>query len=78
MANVFRIVTLGDSVPWGQGLLESEKCDVLVAEALKQRLPDVVLEPRLAHSGAIIGVNGAGGNVAPGEVPVARPTIIEQ
>lgn len=78
MANIFRIVTLGDSVSWGQGLLENEKYDVLVADALKQKIADVVLEPRLAHSGAVIGVNGAAGSMAPGEVPEARLTIVEQ
>ena len=75
----FRILTLGDSVPWGQGLLEAEKLDVLVTAALDAKIAGgATLEPRLAHSGAVIGLNPADGNAANGEVPVARPTILEQ
>jgi len=54
MANDFRIVNLGDSVPWGQGLLESEKYDVIVKTTLAATHPVVTLE-RFAHSGAVIG-----------------------
>jgi hypothetical protein len=79
MPNSLRIVTLGDSVPWGQGLLESEKYDVLVKEALEPQFPGgVTLEPRLAHSGAVIRAKPAPGNGAAGEVPVSYPTILEQ
>jgi len=79
LAGTFRIVTLGDSVAWGQGLLESETYDVLVAGALNAKFPGgVTLEPRLAHSGAVTGAEPATGDTAPGEVPEARLTVIEQ
>jgi hypothetical protein len=75
----FRIVTLGDSIPWGQGLLEPDKYDVRVRDALKVTHPEgVTLVPRLAHSGAVIGAFGATGDPESGEVPGSRPTIIEQ
>jgi len=60
MATTFRIVNLGNSVPWGQGLPDDMKYDVLVAEALRQNFPDVSLE-RLAHSGAVIGAQSSSG-----------------
>jgi hypothetical protein len=75
----FRIVTLGDSVPWGQGLPEKKKFDTLVRDALVPRFPGGVSLERLAHSGAVIGAKGAHGHTAPdGEVPLSRLTIIEQ
>jgi hypothetical protein len=77
MANDFRIVNLGDSIHWGQGLLEAQKYDVLVKTALAGKYPGVTLE-RFAHSGAVIGGGTVVGNPAPGEVPASRPTIIEQ
>jgi lysophospholipase L1-like esterase len=78
MPDPFRIVNLGDSVPWGQGLLDGEKYDVLVKQALQSRFPGGVTLQRLAHSGAVIGARPTTGNPAPGEVPVPHPTIIEQ
>jgi hypothetical protein len=78
MAYMFRIVSLGDSVPWGQGLLETEKYDCLLRDALMPKFPGGVSLQRLAHSGAIIGASPVTGNAADGEVPVPRPTIIEQ
>jgi lysophospholipase L1-like esterase len=78
MANVFRIVTFGDSVPWGQGLIEAEKYDVQVKEALTAKFPGGVSLERFAHSGAVIGATPVTGKTANGEVPLSRPTIIEQ
>jgi lysophospholipase L1-like esterase len=78
MANNFRIVSIGDSIIWGQGLLPNEKLDVLVQQALQQKLGVQVTLESSAHSGAVIGANGASGNPAPGEVPTSRLTIIEQ
>src|SRR5947199_1451967 len=77
MPDPFRIVCIGDSVVWGQGLLETEKFDSMVREALTRFLSGVTLE-KTAHSGAVIGVSGAMGNPAPGEVPESRLSIIEQ
>lgn len=71
-----RIVNFGDSVEWGQGLLEAEKFDVLVQNALAPRYAASSLT-RKAHSGAVIGPL-SNGKSADGEVPVARPTILEQ
>lgn len=78
MANNFRIVSMGDSVMWGQGLLPAEKFDSLVQQTLSPAYPGgVTLEP-LAHSGAVIGATGASGTPQAGEVPASRPSIIEQ
>jgi len=76
--NGFRIVTLGDSIPWGQGLLDDEKFDVLVRNALAASHPEGVTLESLAHSGAVIGAFGAAGTPRIGEVPGSRFTIIEQ
>ena len=73
----FRMITLGDSVTWGQGLPEDEKFDRLVQEALKPLHPEGVTLERLAHSGAIIGP-GSGRTATGGEAPVSSPTVLEQ
>lgn len=79
MADIFRIVTFGDSVPWGQGLPESLKFDALLKQALEQRRAGTVVTlERFAHSGAVIGFHPTSGGPAHGEVPVARPTVAEQ
>jgi lysophospholipase L1-like esterase len=78
MAQAFRIVTLGDSVTWGQGLPEAQKFDSMVRDALGHRFPGGVSLQRFAHSGAVIAANPVTGNSANGEVPVSRPTIVEQ
>jgi hypothetical protein len=72
-----RIVSLGDSIVWGQGLSEADKLDVLVRDALADANPGITLQ-RLAHSGAVIGVNPVEGSPADGEVPMPQPTIIQQ
>jgi len=74
----FRIVSIGDSIIWGQGLLPTEKFNVLVQQALSPKYPGGATLESLAHSGAVIGASGASGNPEPGEVPAPRPTIIEQ
>lgn len=75
----FRIVVMGDSVMWGQGLREADKIHARLATML-QCLRDRTVEiTTLAHSGAIIGV---GNNTirAPlhGEIPTDFPTILQQ
>jgi lysophospholipase L1-like esterase len=72
-----RIVTLGDSVAWGQGLLPQNKFANLVAAAF-----DVSTASNgfmQAHSGAIIGVSDpdATTSVNP-EIPASSPMIIDQ
>jgi len=76
----YRMVVVGDSVPWGQGLLEEHKYHTLVAQGLAQRIGNPPFEKTvLAHSGAVIGVgmrNNPGS--LDGEVPTSYPTIIQQ
>jgi lysophospholipase L1-like esterase len=74
----FRIVSLGDSIIWGQGLLSDEKFDKLVQQALLPGNPDGVTLESLAHSGAVIGATGATGTPQVGEVPGSRLSVIEQ
>ena len=78
MPNTLRILTMGDSVTWGQGLLATEKLDYRVQQALMPGVPGGVSLESLAHSGAVIGANGAIGSPQPGEVPEARLSVIEQ
>jgi hypothetical protein len=51
---------------------------VLVQQALLPKHPEGVTIESLAHSGAVIGANGATGSPQPGEVPAPRLSIIEQ
>src|SRR5579871_192450 len=74
----YRIVSLGDSIIWGQGLLPDEKFNTLVQQALMPKYPGGVTLESGAHSGAVIGANGAIGTPEPGEVPASRLSIIEQ
>lgn len=71
----FRIVSIGDSIIWGQGLLPNEKFNTLVQQALMPKYPGGVTLESAAHSGAVIGASGA---PQPGEVPASRLSIIEQ
>ena len=75
----FKVVVLGDSVMWGQGLFEPQKIHSLVAAELAQRglIVHTILQ---AHSGAIIGEPDVVTNKPPidGEVPVSEPTVFEQ
>jgi lysophospholipase L1-like esterase len=72
------LVTLGDSVHWGQGLRREHKLHAIVEAELAKTHPGLV-HHFLAHSGAIIGI---GATVArrrvDGEVPVAYPTLVQQ
>jgi hypothetical protein len=72
MITIKRIASLGDSVPWGQGLLESDKYDVFIAQTFNATLQ------RKAHSGATIGPTLIEWGPADGEVPVPLPTIHDQ
>jgi hypothetical protein len=72
------LVTLGDSVHWGQGLRREHKLHSLVDAEVRKTHPGMQHD-FFAHSGAIIGV---GATVTrqrvDGEVPIAYPTVIEQ
>jgi hypothetical protein len=72
------VVVLGDSVTWGQGLLDEHKLGAIVALALSTEEQQVVVRMH-AHSGAVIGTPDLPPeSVVGGEVPVALPTILEQ
>jgi hypothetical protein len=72
------LVTLGDSVHWGQGLLHAHKLHTIVGAEMRKTQPDLV-DHFLAHSGATIGVGATVKRQrVHGEVPIAYPTILEQ
>jgi lysophospholipase L1-like esterase len=76
----FRIVVMGDSVMWGQGLREEDKIHSCLAATLQQCSGRGAIQiTNLAHSGAIIGI-GDNTTLAPlpGEVPTSFPTILQQ
>jgi lysophospholipase L1-like esterase len=65
------IVTLGDSICWGQGLLDVHKFDRIFAAGASLT--------RVAHSGAILGSEGDNSTVtAYPEVPVSYPSVWQQ
>jgi lysophospholipase L1-like esterase len=67
------ILTVGDSVDWGQGLKEEHKFDFLFAQAR-----GLVLT-RVAHSGAVIGTsNDSATEIEQGEIPVSWPSLWQQ
>ncbi|HEY3861509.1 MAG TPA: hypothetical protein VGO59_06430 [Verrucomicrobiae bacterium] len=72
-----RIVTLGDSVAWGQGLLPRHKFANLVAGAYGVSTASAGFMQ--AHSGAIIGITDpdAATSVNP-EIPASSPMIVDQ
>lgn len=67
------LLVIGDSVTWGQGLLDVHKFSTLLNATLK------ATPVMLAHSGAVIGIHDTGTTVMPSpEVPGAYPTIQTQ
>jgi beta-glucosidase/6-phospho-beta-glucosidase/beta-galactosidase/lysophospholipase L1-like esterase len=80
LIDTYRILVLGDSVLWGQGLQDNQKIHSLVASAIRQREGNIGLYINvLAHSGAIIGVGDTTRqNPLDGEVPTSYPTILQQ
>jgi len=55
--DTFRIASFGDSIIWGQGLLESQKFTMLVADAISARRNGTIAVfalDRCAHSGATV------------------------
>lgn len=79
----FKMVALGESILWGQGLYDHQKMHTLVIAELKQLGLDVECK-FLAHSGAIIGEPDKPSELPPldgpyaNEVPVSEPTLFEQ
>ncbi len=89
----FRMVAIGDSIMWGQGLADSAKFTSLTRDAIRSALNVEVELTSFAHSGAILRGNtgplpavgqreslGFDQNalVTPGEVPNSFPTILHQ
>ncbi len=84
-----RMVVIGDSVLWGQGLRPHQKIGRLLRQDLQEAGWPVAFDEErdfLAHSGAIIGEPGEHGDEAhadldpevAGEVPTDHPTLFEQ
>ncbi len=76
----FRLVVLGDSVMWGQGLDDASKASTRVQRWLESRLHREVQRVVLAHSGAVI-VPDLVRDLDPptdGEIPNAYPSITYQ
>ena len=72
------LVTLGDSVHWGQGLRLEHKLHWLVHLEVLKTHPGLV-HHFMAHSGAIIGIGATVKRQrVDGEVPIAYPTLVEQ
>lgn len=88
--DTYRILAMGDSVVWGQGLREEEKFYSLVADQIAKRVEYSgknrigIYKSLLAHSGARIGIRDDGVRddtlmqSLPGEVPTPYPTILQQ
>jgi lysophospholipase L1-like esterase len=82
--DTFRLLVLGDSVAWGQGLQEHEKFHTILENEIRSRAGGIgVYKNVLAHSGAIIGANDDRTDPAiagqfGGEVPTNGPTLREQ
>ncbi len=78
MAHDYYVLVLGDSVTWGQGLLEAQKMHTLVRDEIEARRgPTRCVQ--LAHSGAVIGVDsGVAAAGCDSEVPTSFPTILQQ
>ncbi len=89
----FRMVAIGDSIMWGQGLADSAKFTSLTRDALRTALNVDVELTSFAHSGAILrGTTGVlpavsqqeplgfdqNALLTPGEIPNSFPTILHQ
>lgn len=75
-----KILMLGDSVTWGQGLGSGEKIKDYVAKAFEDAGAVVPSPDIVAHSGAVIGARDSGTHTPElhGEVPSKFPSILEQ
>ena len=82
--DTFRMIVVGDSIQWGQGLQEHQKMHTLVENEIKSRAGNIgVYKSVFAHSGAIIGADNNRTKPAiqgefGGEVNDSFPTIREQ
>lgn len=74
----FKLLVLGDSVVWGQGLNEDAKFYTIVQQGLEQQLSRRVDKLNLSHSGAAILPKAKPCPSLPGEVPIGTPTLYAQ
>jgi len=82
----YRMVVFGDSISWGQGLLQGDKYSQMVADHIQGKLTGIGVynDDVSAHSGATIGLDPLDeGPSVPvlgidGEVPTSYPTIAAQ
>ena len=80
----FKILVIGTSVLWGQGLHEEQKIHSLVKQALQSSSAQPISVHLLAHSGAIIGYKADDSEDTKqlprvhGEVPTHYPTLLQQ
>ena len=76
----FKMLVLGDSVVWGQGLVEESKFYTIVKKRIEQDLLPgrTVHMLNLSHSGASILPKAKSCPAVPGEVPIGTPTIYSQ
>ena len=76
----FHLAVIGDSVVWGNGLLEEDKMSALAAEVIQRETGRRVIQQRYAQSGARI-VPAEGDSIREfgwGEVPTASTSITVQ
>ncbi|WP_105970019.1 family 1 glycosylhydrolase [Streptomyces geranii] len=78
--DTLRLLILGDSVAWGQGLQPHQKYATLIQESLAARGSGIrAYSTMLAHSGATIGAGDSTSLPAlSGEVPTSYPTAMQQ
>lgn len=77
----FYMAVIGDSIQWGNGLLEADKISTLVRDTIEQQTAQAVILQRYAHSGARIVPAPGDGTCAEGcsgEVPTASTSITAQ
>jgi lysophospholipase L1-like esterase len=67
-----QLVVFGDSVEWGQGLLDGQKFSSQLAKRLSLTVN------MQAHSGATIGIGDAHAGRCGPEVPLHYPTVVQQ
>jgi len=80
LLDTFNILVIGDSIMWGQGLIEEKKWHTLVTNHIRSLRNQISVNKFVkAHSGAIIGNNNVI-NLGPlhGEIPDKYPTIFQQ
>ena len=74
----YEMVVLGDSILWGQGLLEEQKATTLVQYRLAEKFDRPVRKRVYAHSGATVIESGNLLNIKDGEVPSSFPHVALQ